>query len=211
MNHLAHLLLAGDDPELQLGALLGDHVRGDVAACGYSRGVCDGIVLHRKVDLWTDQHALMSVARSLFQAPLRRYAGIMLDVYFDHLLSRSWTAHCDLSLQAFNQRTLKLLQRQHARLPASLQRFHHYARSTNVLARYAEPAMLQRVFVGIGQRLTRANPLPQALPTLQQHDATLQQLFSAFWPQLQTQCADFLHARCAEHALITAAASSQKL
>jgi len=198
MNHLAHLLLAGDDPALQLGALLGDHVRGDVAASGYSDAVCRGILLHRKIDSWTDQHPLLAQARALFQPPLRRYAGIMLDVYFDHLLSLHWHRHSDLSLAQFNLHTLALLDQQHHLLPSGLQRFHRYASSTNVLARYAEPAMLQRVFVGIGQRLTRANPLAQALPALQQHDATLQQLFNAFWPQLQTQCADFLHARCAD-------------
>jgi len=192
MNHLAHLLLAGDDPELQLGALLGDHVRGDVAACGYSDSVRHGIMQHRKIDVWTDQHALMREARSLFQAPLRRYAGILLDVYCDHLLSRSWATHCAISLDDFNLRTLALLQQQHAALPASLQRFHRYARSTNVLARYAEPGMLQQVFVGIGRRLQRANPLASALPVLQHHDATLQSLFSAFWPQLQDYSAGVL-------------------
>jgi len=192
MNHLAHLLLAGNDPELQLGALLGDHVRGDVAASGYSVRVCDGIVLHRKIDVWTDQHVSVAQARSLFQPPLRRYAGIMLDVYFDHLLSRAWTTHCELSLAAFNARTLALLQQQQALLPSSLQRFHDYARATNVLARYAETAMLQQVFIGIGHRLSRANPLPQALPALLHHDDQLQALFNVFWPQLQQRCADWL-------------------
>jgi acyl carrier protein phosphodiesterase len=208
MNHLAHLLLAGNDPELQLGALLGDHVRGDVAASGYSATVRDGIVLHRKIDVWTDQHVSVAQARSLFQPPLRRYAGIMLDVYFDHLLSRTWTDHCELSLAAFNTRTLALLQQQQALLPFSLQRFHHYASATNVLARYAETAMLQQVFVGIGRRLSRANPLAQALPALLQHDDTLQALFNVFWPQLQQRCADWLLQ--AEHPIASTSASSSQ-
>ncbi len=200
MNHLAHLLLAGADPMLQLGALLGDHVRGDIAASGYSRSIRAGIVLHRKIDVWTDQHPLMIPARSLFQPPLRRYAGIMLDVYFDHLLSRSWSDHCALDLDAFNQRTLTLLQRHQALLPVSLLRFYRYARSTNVLARYAETDMLQQVFAGISTRLSRRNPLQQALPALQQQDDVLQSVFAEFWPQLCKLSADHLVSVSEEHA-----------
>lgn len=191
MNHLAHLLLAGDDPALQLGALLGDHVRGNVAASGYSDAVCTGIMLHRRVDGWTDRHALLIPAKQLLVPPFRRYAGIMLDVYFDHLLSRHWSDHCVLSLAAFNRQTLALLQQQ-ALLPPGLQRFHHYARRTNVLARYADAGMLQQVFAGISQRLSRPNPLLAALPALQAVDVELQQVFARFWPQLHDLSANWL-------------------
>jgi len=209
MNHLAHLLLAGDDPALQLGALLGDHVRGDVAASGYSDAVCRGILLHRKIDSWTDQHPLLAQARGLFEPPLRRYAGIMLDVYFDHLLSRNWNAYCALSLDEFNHQILALLQQHRAMLPPDLQRFHRYARRTNVLARYADSTMLEQVFIGISRRLTHANPLPQALPALQQHDAALRSQFTHFWPQLQNHCADCVAAMLSP-ATQTAFAQSRK-
>jgi len=192
MNHLAHLLLAGDDPALQLGALLGDHVRGDVAASGYSDAVCRGILLHRKIDSWTDQHPLLVQARALFQPPLRRYAGIMLDVYFDHLLSLHWHRHSDLSLTQFNLRTLALLDQQHHLLPSGLQRFHRYASSTNVLARYADTDMLEQVFIGISRRLSRSNPLAMAVPVLQARHTELEQVFALFWPQLQQLSASWL-------------------
>lgn len=185
MNHLAHLLLAGDDQALQLGAMLGDHVRGDVSASGFTAAVRCGIRLHRKIDIWTDHNPLISSARALFPAPYRRYAGILLDVYFDHLLSRQWAAHSALSLAAFNSRTLAMLKRHQASLPSGLLQFYRFAKATNVLARYGETAMLQQVFVGISQRFRHVNPLPSALPLLQQHDVRLQQTFAQFWPHLQ--------------------------
>lgn len=192
MNHLAHLLLAGDDPALQLGALLGDHVRGDVAASGHKPLVCTGILLHRRIDGWTDRHALVAQARNLIEPPFRRYAGIMLDVYFDHLLSLHWQRHSELSLAQFNLRTLTLLDQHHAMLPPGLQRFHRYASSTNVLARYAENGMLEQVFTGISRRLSRSNPLAAAVPVLQARHRELQQVFALFWPQLQQLSAHWL-------------------
>ncbi len=192
MNHLAHLLLAGDDPALQLGALLGDHVRGDVSASGHNAAVCTGIKLHRRIDGWTDRHALVAQARNLIEPPFRRYAGIMLDVYFDHLLSLHWHRHSELSLAQFNLRTLALLDQQHNSLPSGLQRFHRYARSTNVLARYADTDMLQQVFIGISRRLSRRNPLAMAVPVLQARHDELEQVFALFWPQLQQLSAHWL-------------------
>jgi len=184
MNHLAHLLTAGNKESVRLGVLMGDHIRGSQVLQEYPSEVAMGIQLHRVVDSYTDQHPELSVARNLFEPPFRRYAGIMLDVYWDHLLSRDWDNYCQQPLSEFAVTALALLNRHFDTLPNGLQSFTRYARVTGVLARYGETDMLEQVFAGISQRIRHTNPLADALPQLQAHAEPLAAVFTVFFPQL---------------------------
>ncbi len=184
MNHLAHLLTAGSSDSVRLGVLMGDHVRGSHVLEEYPDKLAMGIRLHRAVDSYTDQHPDLAQARELFQPPFRRYAGIMLDVYWDHLLSRNWSDYCQQPLVEFAAATMDLLNQHFASLPSGLQRFTRYARVTGVLARYGETDMLEQVFAGLSQRIRHANPLADALPELQAQTEPLSTVFTAFFPQL---------------------------
>lgn len=185
MNHLGHLLTAGSNEQVRLGVLMGDHVRGSKLESRYSGDIAMGIHLHRAVDSYTDQHPELVSARNLFDTPFRRYAGIMLDVYWDHLLSLNWEQHCEQSLETFAQDALDMLNHHFNELPAGLQRFTRYARVTGVLARYGETPMLEQVFAGISQRLRHSNPLADALPELCQREPQLAETFSRFFPDLK--------------------------
>jgi len=72
-----------------LGSLIGDFVRGRIDPALPPK-VRAGIALHRAIDAYTDAHADVAAARALFEPPFRRYAGILLDMWFDHLLARQW-------------------------------------------------------------------------------------------------------------------------
>lgn len=184
MNHLAHALLAGDDEGLRLGGVLGDFVRGapDPALPASVRA---GIALHRAIDGYTDRHAEVLAARALFPPPYRRYAGIALDMWFDHCLARDFARWSPVPLQVFSQELRAQLDRQAALLPATAHRFVRYMQANDLPAGYAEPEMLGRALAGFGQRLQRDNPLDRMLPVLQALDAPLQARFDAFFPQLQ--------------------------
>lgn len=100
MNYLAHIYLAQHHPDAQFGALLGDFVKMDFAS-QFNAQTSLEIQLHRKVDMFTDSHPIVQYARSLFQLQHRRYAGILLDVFYDHLLARNWQRYSDQVLEIF--------------------------------------------------------------------------------------------------------------
>ena len=93
MNYLAHLYLAGPEPEARLGALLGDFVFGQAALADWGALERREIVIHRRVDRYTDEHPQVVAARRLFAHGRQRYAGIALDVYYDHCLARDWARY----------------------------------------------------------------------------------------------------------------------
>jgi len=184
MNHLAHVLLSGTNADARLGAMLGDFWHGAPDPT-WPPLVRAGVLLHRKIDVYTDSHPVVTEAKRLFEPPLRRFAGILTDVYFDHVLARRWTQYADESLAELSAGTLAQLEANAAWLPPGLTRFAHYMRAHGLFGAYAERATIEHVLAGIGARLRHANPLHEAGPMVWEHAATLDAAFATFLPQLK--------------------------
>jgi acyl carrier protein phosphodiesterase len=143
-----------------------------------------GVVLHRKIDVYTDSHPDVAAARARFAPPLRRYAGILLDVYFDHVLAANWPEQAREPLADLSARVDAVLRANHDWLPDRLNRFAGYFRQAGLFMAYADRGVIERVLAGIGQRLKRDNPLASAGPALWEREAELRAAFARFFPQL---------------------------
>ena len=192
MNYLAHALLAGNDEGLRLGGILGDFVRGPVESLAYLPSVQRGVRLHRAIDVFTDAHLEVLAAKALLPPPYRRYAGILLDMWFDHCLARDYSRWSAQLLVDSSTQLRELLHQRHDQLPSALQHFVRYMDANDLPAGYASRAVLGRALAGIGQRLTRANPLDTALPVLVEREAELQHHFDAFFPDLQQFASEWI-------------------
>ena len=98
MNYFAHLVLSQPTVESTVGNLLGDFAKG-VKREVLSPAVTSGLDNHRAVDRFTDAHESIQALKRLFSPERRRFAGIALDVYFDHLLMRHWAEFDTRSLE----------------------------------------------------------------------------------------------------------------
>jgi acyl carrier protein phosphodiesterase len=175
MNFLAHLYLARSDDELMLGGLLGDFVRGQLALRAYPPRVQTGIKLHRRIDRYTDSAPEVKALKRRFPREFRRYAGIVLDLAFDHELARRWPEFSDVPLDTFDVQVRELLGRFQEWVPESLDRFMRYADRRGLFASYRSEEEMLHSLAGIGTRLQRANPLGRA---------------GEIWPQLRQPCRD---------------------
>ncbi|MGN6706222.1 MAG: ACP phosphodiesterase [Rhodanobacter sp.] len=185
MNHLAHALLAGDDEALQLGGMLGDFVHGQPDPARFPPRVIRGIRLHRAIDVYTDAHPEVLAAKASLPPPYRRYGGILLDMWFDHLLARDFSRWGAQPLAEYSAALQDLLQRRDALLTPALRRFRGYMEVNDLPGGYADRAVLGRALAGIGERLTRAHPLDTALPVLVAREEELQRRFEVFFPELR--------------------------
>ncbi|MEZ5463480.1 ACP phosphodiesterase [Dokdonella sp.] len=183
MNHLAHALLSGPEADLRLGGMMGDFVRGSIDA-GLDPGVRKGIALHRAIDSHTDGHPEIRALRPLFEPPYRRFAGILIDIWFDHLLARDFDRWSEVPLDRFSDDLLALLKARSAELPDSLQRFTRYLHSRRLPAAYARRDMISEVLLGVSSRLQRANPLADGLIEISRLEVELEETFARFFPQL---------------------------
>ncbi|WIG56517.1 MAG: hypothetical protein OJF61_002305 [Rhodanobacteraceae bacterium] len=195
MNHLAHALLAdAAGVEFALGSAQGDFVHGPPDP-DWSCARQAGLRFHRAIDRFTDTHSEVVAARSGFEPPLRRYAGIVLDVWFDHLLVREWNRYrADERLPEFSRRWLALLDAHAAELPESLRAFLAWMHAHGLPAAYGNEATLDVVFHALARRLSRPSPIGEALPALLERTKALQHCFDAFFPELVVHARDLRRA-----------------
>lgn len=90
MNFLAHLHLAEATPESRMGNLLGDFVKGRPYDERFPTGIWRGIMEHRHIDAFTDKHPVWQLSRDRLPRDLRRFAGIIIDIVYDHFLVCHW-------------------------------------------------------------------------------------------------------------------------
>lgn len=103
MNFLAHLWLAEQAHLPLAGALLGDYFRGALPP-DLPAPLAASVQLHRRIDAVTDRHPLVVVARTTFAPGARRYAGILLDILYDHALALDWPQFSPEPLADFSRR-----------------------------------------------------------------------------------------------------------
>lgn len=185
MNYLAHTLLVRGNEGLMLGGLFGDHVRGLRALRQFPPDVGSGIRLHRYIDRTTDSNAQVKALLRHFPRPFRRYAGIIVDVAFDHELARSWSRYGTGSLEDFDLQIRQLLARNKELVPEGLAQFMKYADRRGLFAAYRNESELLISLAGVGRRLSRANPLDRVdeiWPSVREPCATT---FAEVFPQIQ--------------------------
>jgi acyl carrier protein phosphodiesterase len=183
MNYLAHLHLGGQRPGQLLGSLYGDFVKGRLQG-QYDPEIEAAIQLHRSIDVFTDRHPLVDVSLSRFSSTRRRYAGIVLDVFFDHCLARNWTLYADRPLELFTSDVYRVLTAE-PQLPERLAKIAPHMVANDWLGSYREFEVLEQVLRGISRRLTRPEELAGAMQELRVLYEPLSEDFRLFYPQLQ--------------------------
>ena len=188
MNYLAHLHLGGQRPEELLGSLYGDFVKGLLHG-QYSPEIERGIQLHRSIDVFTDNHPLVGQSLSRFTRTRRRYAGIVLDVFFDHCLARDWSQYAEGPLERFTSDFYRVLVAEQ-QLPRRLATIAPHMAAHDWLGSYRDFAVLEQVFNGIARRLSSPEELAGAMQDLKTLYEPLSEDFRAFYPQLQVYAAE---------------------
>ena len=189
MNYLAHTWLARQSDDAILGGLLGDFVHGQSALQDWPLTVRSEIVRHRHIDRYTDAHPATTSARARF-GDLRRYAGIVLDVYFDHCLAREWSRWNDAPLHHFSARVYRILAEHRDALPPRLQAIAPHMAEHDWLGSYRERASVDHAVRGIATRLSRnGDRLVACLAVLRQDEAAMNAAFETFFPDLIAEAA----------------------
>lgn len=183
MNFLAHSMFAANRPEVIVGQFCGDFVRGGNLN-QFPTPVREGIRLHRQIDSYTDRHPVNLEARRLFQAPYRRFAGILTDVVYDHYLARNWSEYSDQPLREHVDHVYAALLQHFEFLPLDLQRFARFLIDKDVLASYLEFDAVEIALARISRRSERFFLLEEAGDVLQALDQPLGDCFARFFPDL---------------------------
>ncbi|MBL7963972.1 MAG: DUF479 domain-containing protein [Flavobacteriales bacterium] len=193
MNFLAHLYLSGEDPGVITGNFMGDSVKGrDLQHLQPS--VALGVRLHRAIDHFTDTHPLTGTARERLRTHSGRYAGVALDMIYDHLLASSWPEWHAEPLPRYAQRMYHLLQQHSHLMPPRTRQMLPYVVAGDWLGSYAREEGLARALDGLSRRAREADRLKGAEQVLRTHRLAFEDEFRVFLPALIQHIQPMLHA-----------------
>jgi len=188
MNYLAHAFLARATPELLTGGMLGDFVKGEWQLHDYPPDIRAGIHLHRAIDRFTDSHPAVLASRTLVSPTRRRFAGILIDVFYDHYLARHWHRFSDEPLGEFTEHVYATLWPQRENFPERLQHILPWMLDDDWLASYAEVEAVDAALRGIARRFARyprAAVLADGASELLDNYHALERHFHEFFPEAQ--------------------------
>src|SRR5579871_416724 len=181
MNYLAHAYLSFEIPEITVGNLISDFVKGKQKDA-FPEKIRQGIMLHRAIDSFTDTHPVTQRAKSYFREPFGLYAGPLIDIIYDHYLARDPVifpaGEAGNPLKGFAQRTYARVHQWQDILPARFARLFHYMEAEDWLSHYYYKELIFKSFEGLAMRASRMPPAEQAKALFEAHYEALQACYA---------------------------------
>lgn len=183
MNHLAHLFLSFGDPKIMVGNFIADSVKGK-QYLSFAPEIQQGIILHRHIDTFTDQHPVTEQSRQRIRSRYRKYSGVIVDIYYDHFLAANWKGYSKQSLQLFTKNAYRILFAHYLVMPVRMKRILAGMAMGNWLASYAFIDNVGLALSGMATRTRFDSQMQHATEELVLYYEDLKNDFLCFFPDL---------------------------
>lgn len=157
----------------------------------YSPLVAKGIILHREIDQYTDTHPIVSQSKDKLRLKYRHYAGVIVDMFYDHFLAKNFSQYSDTPLADFVDANYQIMQSNRETIPLKGQNMLHYMIKGNWLLNYAKPEGIHRALQGMSRRTKFKSNLEFAIQDLYQFQEPLEAEFHTFFPQIVAHISQF--------------------
>jgi acyl carrier protein phosphodiesterase len=192
MNYLAHAYLSFNRPEILIGNLISDFVKGKTKFT-YPRGIQKGIMLHRAIDEFTDAHPATKKAKEFFRPAYRLYSGAFIDIVYDHFLALDTNEFDNYStLKNFAAETYNTLEENFSVLPLPFQSILPHMKHHNWLLNYQYTAGIERSFGGLVRRAAYLKESDTAFAIFIDNYTELKQCYDIFFPSLKKFASHYL-------------------
>jgi acyl carrier protein phosphodiesterase len=184
VNYLAHAYLSFNKPEVLVGNMISDFVKGK-KKFDYPPIVQLGIVLHRAIDQFTDEHMATKTAKKIFQPYYRLYSAAFVDVVYDHFLARDPHEFPGDTLQSFAQGVYETLGQYGYLFPSPFAGMFPYMKQYDWLYNYRQRWGIKRSFEGVAHRALYIKESNTAFALFEEHYDELEQCYRNFFPSLK--------------------------
>jgi acyl carrier protein phosphodiesterase len=184
VNFLSHLYLSNNSEGLIIGNFIADAVKGSDYKC-FSDEIQQGILIHRKIDTFTDTHPVVMLSKERLRDNYKKYASVIVDIYYDHYLAKNWHQYSEVSLIDFTQNIYTIIKSNQAVLPEKSRQFAHYMLQYNILFEYSKLEGIERVLQGMARRASFLSNMEHAIKDLKEHYPLFENEFKLFFPELQ--------------------------
>jgi acyl carrier protein phosphodiesterase len=186
MNYLGHFYLSGSQPEVIFGNFIGDVIKGSKWKA-YPESIQKGILLHRFIDDFTDNHPDTQLAKDRIRSHFSITSSIVVDMYFDHFLSLHWRQYHHQTLLEFSRKTFDRLKLFEMDMPSYTGILFQKMRDENWLSSYKSIEGIAFALSRMGKRVKFDNNWEMAEEVLKENYFMLEQDFHRFFPSLILQ------------------------
>ncbi|MCC5929638.1 MAG: DUF479 domain-containing protein [Cyclobacteriaceae bacterium] len=193
MNFLGHFYLSPPDPDVIAGNFIADFVKGKKFQ-EYPDGVSKGILFHREIDHYTDKHPAFTASRRRLFSKYRHFAGVLTDMFYDHLLAIHWEQLHEQALPDFADAMYIILNDYQHIMPEGSKLTYYYMKKNNWLVNYAHTEGLNRSLRGIASRFSFHTNIDHATEHLAEDYAAFEGDFFRFIYEARQHTKAFLQA-----------------
>lgn len=188
MNFLAHIYLSGDNNLIKIGNFMADGIRGKHYEY-LPAEVQKGIVLHRAIDTYTDAHPIFRQSTKRLHERYHHYAGVIVDVFYDHFLAKNWATYSDEKLEDFVERFYQSLETHQEILTEKTVLMKPYMIEHNWLVNYQYTKGIARILTQMDRRTKDISQMQFAIEELEKYYEEFEAEFTSFFQDLITYVA----------------------
>jgi len=183
MNYLAHSYLSFGIENILVGNFIADHIRLPQFEKLDSE-VKKGVILHRKIDGFTDSHPLFIQSKRYFCEEFDRYSGILVDIYYDHIFAENFSKYSDVDLNEFTHNVYQTMDNNLQHLPDSSIQFLNYARRNNTFFEYSKIEGIELVLRHLSYRINHGIDLSASVNCFVENKKKIEIEFFEFMEEL---------------------------
>ena len=192
MNFLAHIYLSGENTEIMVGNFIGDFVKGRNLMEQFAPEIAKGIELHRTIDEFTDHHPVVRESKIRLRPKYRHYSAVIVDVFYDHYLSKYWSNYHKLPLIDFSRNTYKTIETFWDILPESVKYMLPHMIKGNWLLNYGRIEGIQQALSGMSRRARHVSKMDESVAELKEYYDEFKSEFEVFFPELSDHAKQFI-------------------
>lgn len=195
MNYLAHIYLSFEKEKIAIGNVIADFVKGK-RLYDYEQEIQKGILIHREIDRFTDEHPIVRQGKRRL-SEYRHYSGVIMDMYYDHLLAKNWKKYSKEDLNSYATRYYELFESNRALIPEKANYLLYHMARGNWLYNYQFVEGLKSALDGMSQRTPYESGMERATKNLIKDYTLFEKEFAVFFEQIR----DHIHNFTAELAI----------
>jgi acyl carrier protein phosphodiesterase len=184
MNFLAHIYLSGNDDLIKIGNFMADGIRGKDFE-SYPLEIQKGILLHREIDTYTDAHPIFRQSTKKLHEKYHHYAGVIVDVFYDHFLAKNWKNYSDEKLEEFVERFYQSLYDNNTMLSERTKEIMPYMIKHNWLVSYQTVEGINRILTQMDHRTKNESKMRFATNELSEFYIEFENEFANFFEELR--------------------------
>jgi acyl carrier protein phosphodiesterase len=167
-----------------IGNLIGDAIKGNKYE-NLQPSIRKGVLMHRAIDDFTDRHPVNFKIRKLFHPYFGKYAGVYLDMFYDHFLAVGWNEFSkDVSLNTFCRNFYVTALSKHKYLPSKIKNILYWLIIGNRLKNYSNLNSLQTTLEYMHRRRKLPRSGKEAINFLKENYDVIRESFYEFFPLL---------------------------